>query len=109
MKEWICVTDLWASNEAATAMNEVTSPPRCFPNRLPKCCVAVLLAGALAVPAVFASPSRAAAAPEAKDGGKASPKAGGGAGGIAAQPNKVRGDEITPEQQRAVERGLKWL
>src|SRR5262249_48652868 len=28
---------------------------------------------------------------------------------IAAQPNQVRGDEITPAQQRAVERGLAWL
>jgi hypothetical protein len=30
-------------------------------------------------------------------------------GGIAAQPNKVRGDEITDEQRLAVERGLAWL
>jgi hypothetical protein len=29
--------------------------------------------------------------------------------GIAEQPNKVRGDEITPQQKRAVERGLAWL
>ena len=28
---------------------------------------------------------------------------------VAAHPNQVRGDEITPEQQRAVERGLEWL
>src|SRR5580658_2881247 len=28
---------------------------------------------------------------------------------IAAVPNQVRGDEITPGQQRAVERGLRWL
>jgi hypothetical protein len=28
---------------------------------------------------------------------------------IAAQPNQVRGDEITPGQQRAVEKGLSWL
>ncbi len=28
---------------------------------------------------------------------------------IAAQPNVVRGDEITPGQQRAVEKGLNWL
>ncbi|CAN5679700.1 terpene cyclase/mutase family protein [soil metagenome] len=28
---------------------------------------------------------------------------------LAAQPNQVRGDEITPEQQKAVERGLEWL
>ena len=26
-----------------------------------------------------------------------------------AEPNKVRGDEITPEQKRAVEKGLAWL
>ncbi len=30
-------------------------------------------------------------------------------GGIADQPNKVRGDEITPEQKLAVEKGLAWL
>ena len=30
-------------------------------------------------------------------------------GGIAAQPNAVRGDEITDEQRQAVERGLAWL
>ncbi len=29
--------------------------------------------------------------------------------GIAAQPNQVRGDEITPRQQLAVEKGLQWL
>src|SRR5688572_14798064 len=30
-------------------------------------------------------------------------------GGIAAEPNQVRGDEITPAQKAAVERGLAWL
>jgi len=30
-------------------------------------------------------------------------------GGIAAQPNKVRGDEITPQQKLAVQKGLAWL
>lgn len=30
-------------------------------------------------------------------------------GGIAAQPNAVRGDEITDEQRQAVEKGLAWL
>ncbi|HTL30621.1 MAG TPA: prenyltransferase/squalene oxidase repeat-containing protein [Tepidisphaeraceae bacterium] len=29
--------------------------------------------------------------------------------GIAKQPNQVRGDEITPRQQEAVEKGLRWL
>ena len=29
--------------------------------------------------------------------------------GVAAEPNKVRGDEITPEQIHAVESGLNWL
>ena len=28
---------------------------------------------------------------------------------LAAQPNQVRGDEITPEQQESVRKGLKWL
>src|SRR6476619_1325548 len=30
-------------------------------------------------------------------------------GGLAATPNQVRGDEITPSQQQAVEKGLAWL
>src|SRR5687768_16833141 len=30
-------------------------------------------------------------------------------GGLAAEPNKVRGDEITPAQKAAVEKGLDWL
>jgi hypothetical protein len=29
--------------------------------------------------------------------------------GIAKQPNQVRGDEITPRQQEAVDKGLRWL
>jgi hypothetical protein len=33
----------------------------------------------------------------------------GQSGGIAAHANQVRGDEITPQQQKAVEKGLKWL
>src|SRR4051794_41078468 len=28
---------------------------------------------------------------------------------VAARPNIVRGDEITPAQQRSVEKGLQWL
>jgi hypothetical protein len=28
---------------------------------------------------------------------------------VAAQPNQVRGDEITPQQRQAVEKGLNWL
>src|SRR3954467_9336756 len=28
---------------------------------------------------------------------------------VAARPNVVRGDEITPAEQRAVEKGLQWL
>ncbi len=31
------------------------------------------------------------------------------AGAVAPEPNKVRGDEITPQQQHAVEYGLAWL
>src|SRR5687767_1367250 len=30
-------------------------------------------------------------------------------GGIALEPNQVRGDEITPAQKATVERGLAWL
>ena len=33
----------------------------------------------------------------------------GDAGKLAEQPNQVRGDEITPAQRAAVERGLEWL
>src|SRR3954451_19171575 len=29
--------------------------------------------------------------------------------GLAAKPNQVRGDEITPAQRTAVEKGLNWL
>jgi len=32
-----------------------------------------------------------------------------GANGLAAVPNQVTGDEITPEQQQCVEKGLAWL
>jgi hypothetical protein len=32
-----------------------------------------------------------------------------GRGEIAAQPNQVRGDEITPQQRASVEKGLDWL
>ena len=56
---------------------------------------ALLLAIALATP-VRAQPTSAPAA-RAKEIG------------IAANPNQVRGDEITPDQRRAVEKGLAWL
>src|SRR5687767_8403362 len=48
---------------------------------------------------VVASPLHAA---DAKPGGAKKSD-------IAAQPNQVRGDEITPAQQEAVRRGLAWL
>ncbi|HZL36979.1 MAG TPA: prenyltransferase/squalene oxidase repeat-containing protein [Tepidisphaeraceae bacterium] len=73
------------------------SPPSFFclsaifaPRRL----CAILLFLSLAAPA-FAEP-----VPTVKKGNLA---------GLAAQPSQVRGDEITPQQQAAVEKGLAWL
>src|SRR5687767_13553296 len=50
----------------------------------------------LIVVALVAAPSRAADAPAKKPD-------------LAERPNQVRGDEITPQQQEAVRRGLSWL
>ncbi|MDB5334180.1 MAG: Prenyltransferase [Phycisphaerales bacterium] len=56
------------------------------------------LAAALAIPQALA-PSSAQADPPARPGPK----------DIADRPSQVRGDEITPAQQVAVEKGLAWL
>jgi hypothetical protein len=57
---------------------------------------AALLGAALLAPVAQADDA-------APDAGSAKPE------GLAAEPNKVRGDELTPRQQQAVERGLAWL
>src|SRR5687767_8790468 len=48
--------------------------------------------------------SSAGAQPRSPRSGESKP-----AGKLADHPNQVRGDEITPAQQAAVERGLAWL
>ncbi|HWE93479.1 MAG TPA: prenyltransferase/squalene oxidase repeat-containing protein [Tepidisphaeraceae bacterium] len=63
-----------------------------------KTLTALALAAALAIPQALA-PSSAQAAPPARPGPK----------DIADRPSQVRGDEITPAQQVAVEKGLAWL
>jgi prenyltransferase beta subunit len=60
----------------------------------------VLLVALLALSAI----ARAQTRPAANAGGQPAARL-----GIAAQPNAVRGDEITPAQQQAVEKGLRWL
>ncbi len=64
--------------------------------------LASLLAAA-AVPSLSALPAFAAEAPKEAAGGAAKKI------GIAAQPNQVRGDEITPAAQAAIEKGLAFL
>src|SRR5688572_20723070 len=60
-----------------------------------------LLAAFLAVNCALIPSTRGAPAPAPST--RARP------GGIAPEPNQVRGDEITPRQKAAVERGLAWL
>src|SRR5688572_3038 len=62
-----------------------------------------LLVGFLSLGTLASAAARAAGAPAAAAAASAK-KA-----DIAAQPNQVRGDEITPQQQEAVRRGLAWL
>ncbi len=57
-------------------------------------CAAIVVA--LTVPGSRAHAARPAATPEKTDG-------------VASHANQVRGDEITPAQQRAVDKGLAWL
>jgi hypothetical protein len=59
---------------------------------------AAVLGACVAAAVVSSSPARAAKPAAAED------KA-----GLAAQPNQVRGDEITPAQQESVRKGLAWL
>jgi prenyltransferase beta subunit len=67
-----------------------------------KCSLAVLLAVTSTL-ASFAGAQEPVARPPAREQRGARP------GGIAAEPNQVRGDEITAQQKAAVERGLAWL
>ena len=67
--------------------------------------IGAALAGALLAASVPAAP--ALAQPRRGGGAAAGPAA--KPEGIAAEPNVVRGDEITPAQKRSVERGLEWL
>src|SRR5687768_8976794 len=62
---------------------------------------ALLAAGPFAAPSADAAPAPAPAARERPR--RVNP------GGIADQPNVVRGDEITEGQRASVERGLQWL
>lgn len=72
-----------AENEGrATARAAFRSRPFC------KRLLAVALAATLVTPAYSQPPEK---------------------GGIAAEPNKVRGDELTDAQRRCVEKGLAWL
>jgi hypothetical protein len=65
------------------------------------CCSCALLAPPLACAQTprIAQPARIGGPP-----GSAKPKS-----ELAERPNQVRGDEITPEQQESVRKGLKWL
>src|SRR5687768_2629679 len=73
--------------------------PASAPLKLVLC--AVLAAGPFAAPAADAAPAPAPAGRERPR--RVNP------GGIADQPNVVRGDEITEGQRAAVARGLQWL
>ena len=72
------------------------------PERLKQMLALALACGVGA--SVATTPTRADDAQDAPaDDGAAKP------GDIAARPNQVRGDELTPQQQEAVRRGLEWL
>src|SRR4051812_17746538 len=64
-----------------------------------------VLAGVLL--AAVAVPAWAPRAAKAEDPPKPAPKK--PAGDLADRPNQVTGNEITPAQQQAVEKGLAWL
>ncbi len=70
------------------------------PRRAPRALLTLALAGVTAF-------SPIAPAAMAQDQPKGDDDA--NAAGLAQQPNKVRGDEITPEQKQKVEKGLEWL